>query len=211
MSKPRKAVGAGVGESKTFAAAPGSFEPNPVRHAGDRPIGTGTFDHLLASQHSDEQQAENDLKPKAQISVVRDAFEKKTYDEYTDDRKHTFKPWMTTNPMQAIANRHCPRGHAPRFLGERKVQVDGLRGWEPVIDSKGDPIKLGNMTLASMPREMADERNNDFRRLDADKISRMRDETNEQTSRLANAKGMRVASGEAGFRRVHGSTASLDE
>jgi len=211
MSKDRKPVSAGIGDSKPHVAPPGSFDENPTRHAGGRPVGTGALDYLLASAHSDEQQAENDLKPKARTTMVRDAFEKQTYDKYADERVNTYKPWMTSNPMQAMADQHTPTGHVPRFLGERKTQIDGLRGWQPVIGSNGDPVKLGSMTLASMPREEADERNKFFRDMDADKIRGMRDETSEQTSRLANAKGMRVASGEAGFKRSHGSIAALDE
>jgi hypothetical protein len=205
----RKIMSTGVGQSKQFGAGE-KFEANPVQHAGGRPVGTGPLDHLLASQHTDESLAESAKRPKAQTKVVRDATDKRIGEQYLEDRIAA-KPWMDTNPMQQIAAKHCPPGHAPRFLGARKVEIDGLRGWEPVIGPNGDPIKLGNMTLASMPKDEANERNNHFRQLDKDKISAIRDETVEQTSRLAKAKGMTLAAGEAGFKRTHGNAAALED
>lgn len=205
----RKIMSTGVGESKQFGGAENP-DPTPQRHVNGRPIGTGPLDHLMASAHSDEEQAERDLKPKAQVQVLRDEFQRGVLDQYADSQ-FSADPWMETNPMNAIMDKFVPAGHKGRFLGDRKVQVDGLRGWKPVINENGDTVKLGNMTLASMPIETAERRNAHFRKLDADKISQIRDGATEQAERLAHAKGMRVAPGESGFRRTVGNAAALND
>lgn len=205
----RKIMSTGVGESKQFGAT-GEKEAKPQRHVNGVPVDQTPMGHLLASTYSDEELAERAKLPKARTSVVADEFDRSVLKQY-EDSQFSAEPWMETNPMNAIAKKFVPEGHTGRFLGERKVAVDGLRGWQPVKTTNGDPVKLGNMTLASMPIETAERRNNFFRKMDADKISQIRDGATEQAAQLAHAKGMRVAPGEAGFRRAVGNTAALED
>jgi hypothetical protein len=206
----RKIMSTGVGESKQFNAPSADQEARPQRHVNGVPVEDTPMGHLLASTYSDEELAERAKLPKARTSVVADEFDRGVIKQY-DDSQRAAKPWMSTNPMKAMADKFVPAGHTGRFLGERKVQVDGLRGWEPVKNANGDPVKLGNMVLGSMPIGEAKERNDHFRGLDAQRISQIRDGATEQAAQLAHAKGMRVAPGESGFRRAVGNTAAFED
>lgn len=204
--KTNKSAG-GIGPSRTFAAPAGTFAQQPEFTIEGVPVSNSPHAHAIPSHYSDEAIAERAARPHAVTSVTRDAFDKKIL-ERADFRTHEAEPWLAPDPMKELIAEHCPSGHVPRFLSEKKVAQDGFRGWQPVISDTGDPIRLGNMALASMPKDMAERRNKYYRKLDADKISDIHEQTREQGGRLAHANGMRVAAGSTGFQRQMGGDAA---
>jgi hypothetical protein len=202
----RKIMSTGVGPSKQFGV--GRDEELPAQHVGGRPVGGGQLDHLLGSTYTDEGVAEKAARPKARSSVVRDEFEKRI-DARRDFKLTEAEPWMAPDPMGEMAAAHCPPGHKPRFLSSAKVQREGLRGWKPVIGENGDPVRLGNMTLASMPIEKAEARNAFYRGKDAEKISTIYQNQVEQISQ-SGLRPIMAQRGENSLTRTHGNTA-LDD
>lgn len=82
-----------------------------------------------------------------------------------------------------------------RFLSDRVVRKNGTRGWEREVDERGDPIQVGGMTLASMPKQLADLRNEKYRRLGAEQLAEAREnqaEKQEQITYEAERMGIEV-------------------
>lgn len=201
-------MSAGVGQSKQFGTGP--FEDVERGHVDGRPVGSGSLDHLLASAYTDEGLAEKDARPKAKSSVVRDAFDK-VIQERRDFRVESNEPWMAPDPMGQLVDEYCPEGHRPRFLSDAKVAKEGRRGWQPVISESGEPVKLGNMTLASMPIERAQKRNAFYAGKDAERIQHIYDTQREQIHQS----GLRTVDtsqrGGGGLQRTSGNTTALDD
>ena len=201
MAKKIQSAG-GIGESKQFGAGD-QFEAPPVAHVNGREVGAGPLDHLLAGTLSDEAIAERDKLPKARVQVLREPLDK-AFQERRDFREFESEPWMAPDPMGDVAKEHCPVGHKPRFLSDSTVTRRGMRGWKPVIGSDGQPVKVGNMTLASMPADRAARRNEFYRRKGDDKIEEIYNTQVEQISQ-SGLKATTNNRGNIGLERSHGS------
>jgi hypothetical protein len=200
VAKANKSAG-GIGESKQFGAGD-QFETPPAAHVNGREVGLGPLDHLLAGTLSDEAIAEREKLPKARVQVLREPLDK-AFEERRDFRENESEPWMAPDPMGDIAKEHCPVGHKPRFLSDNTVTRRGMRGWKPVIGTDGQPVKVGNMTLASMPIERAEKRNEFYRRKGDEKLAEIYNTQVEQISRT----GLKVTTntrGNIGLQRSQG-------
>ncbi len=68
-------------------------------------------------------------------------------------------PFIEADPFQAATYSQRAADEAIgmycryRFLGERAVQIRGMRGWEPVRAANGDPVKLAGMILSRKPAD----------------------------------------------------------
>lgn len=72
------------------------------------------------------------------------------------------QPWEAVDPLREIASAHVAPGMRPKFLSPEVVKKKGNRGFEPVIKD-GQPVKVGNLILAQMPEEKAQQRNRHYR------------------------------------------------
>jgi hypothetical protein len=72
-------------------------------------------------------------------------------------------------PMEEAVMRYGTPGMAPKFLSDRCIGVLGLRGYVIVKDEKGDPVKVGTLTMGEIPIRMAEAR----RRYFADESDRL--------------------------------------
>jgi hypothetical protein len=70
------------------------------------------------------------------------------------------------------------------------VKEKGLRGWRPKIGPNGDPIKVGNLTLATMPESRAQKRDAFYRDLRESKAKAIQETFQEQQDRLEHAVGV---------------------
>ena len=64
--------------------------------------------------------------------------------------------------------------HQFRFLSDRVVKRRGMRNWNVVKDDKGDPIKVADLTLAAMPKEIAELRTEKYRQAGVERFENAR-------------------------------------
>jgi hypothetical protein len=202
MAKTNKSAG-GVGESKQFNAPVGSFEDRPEMQVDGQSI-PPHLRHALPSRYSDEGMEEFESRPKAFSETLADAFDKQLH-RRADFLRTEMEPWEAPDARKELANAHTPAGHVPRFLSDNVVNQHGLRGWKPVKTENGDSVKLGNMTLASMPKEVVARRKKAMAGRTADAIGQIYQDQVEQIAKDAHLAGIRVATNsEVGFARQSG-------
>jgi len=73
------------------------------------------------------------------------------------------EPWESPNAMVDLINQHIAPGMSGKFLSPGRVEKNGTRGFEPVKQPNGDPVKLRNMVLGQMPTEKVEKRNKFYR------------------------------------------------
>ncbi|MFH1110996.1 MAG: hypothetical protein V1790_17625 [Planctomycetota bacterium] len=150
-------VFAGVGESKVFVAPEGSMEREidiAQCHMGGKLIADLHFTPeqvaLIAFRNTDEGIA-------AFESETGKKWETRTYSPPTEDRE--FQNFENPDILKDTASAFAKPGMAQRFLGEKRCNQAGLRGWNPVKNKRGELVKVGrNLFLGEMPEEMAAKR-----------------------------------------------------
>lgn len=95
------------------------------------------------------------------------------------------------DPMFEVAEAHREANpdFSFRFLSDKVVKRRGTRGWKPLIDGSGDAVKVADMTLAYMPRQIADLRNEKYRRQGEDDLAIAQGRTVERQERLIHEAG----------------------
>jgi hypothetical protein len=92
------------------------------------------------------------------VKIVRDEFDM-ALAARNDAADGKLEPWSAPDPLKE-ANARVPNPKMKRrLLSPRTVARRGMRGWEPVKDSRGDLVKVGDMFLGEMPIEKARQRN----------------------------------------------------
>jgi hypothetical protein len=159
----------GIGESKVFRDPNAPEEDNPLLdcHINGQKIRDLGFTPLQLSAMSwhitDEGiAANNEGKQEVRASVTRDPLQKSMDKRRDDVLERGMETWEAEDAMRDQVKEHVRPGFKARYLSDATVQKRGMRGWKPVIED-GQPVKLGNMTLAEMPIEKAEARNRKFR------------------------------------------------
>lgn len=158
----------GYGESKVFAAPPGSF-PEERDWSKLTINGFPISDALrtqITYQMTDQGAAEaNEGKEPRRVEVLRDRT--RYQDIHDDGRKlEAYRDnlgdedmLIVDDPMAAVMKENLPEGHRGLFMGEKKIKESGMiRGvlkYQPVLDEKGQPVTIGGMILASVPEKAA--------------------------------------------------------
>jgi hypothetical protein len=204
LPKTNKSAG-GIGHSKQFNAPVGSFEDLPEFRVAGVPLSDHPMKHAIPARFTDEGMAAHDEKPKAFTQVLSDSFDKKLH-QRKDFLKTEMEPWEAPDARKELADQHLPAGHVGRFLSDTVVTQHGMRGWKPVITADGSTVKLGNMTLGSMPKDVAERRNKAMQRRSKDAIDTIYNHQVEQLTKDTRDAGMRMADGEDGFVRTQEST-----
>ncbi len=143
------------------------------------------FPYANTDQGIAEREAEREAKPRASASVTRDQHYKSL--ERFGDSRLAREPWEGADVMQEIIDAHLPEGHRPKFLSDRVVKRQGLRGWKPV---EGAP-RYADMTFASMPEEKAIRRNRTFQSSANEKLTEIHNEFQVMQERDSRDAGMR--------------------
>jgi hypothetical protein len=148
--------------------------------------------HLIAFRHTDQWRELNAhllLQHEPFIQVTCDAQDKQ-FDRFADADALQVWEGGIGNPLDTVAKQHCRPGERPRFLSDTVVKEKGLRGWRPKIGPNGEPIKVGNLTLATMPEERAQKRDAYYRNLRESRAQMVQETFQEQQDRLQHAAGV---------------------
>ncbi len=174
-----------------------------LKTRGSRPEDTNPMaGHGLAHNNTDEGRDKQTAAAKEKgtysesiVSVGDGPYEKMIQkgNDIPEGKSDSAEPWEMVNPQQELADKHVPEGHRPHFLSERVVDRKGTRGWQPCIGENGDPVKLGGMTLASMPIEKAEKRNKHFRDIGNAAVAEVKDQVAETLARtVSDAPGVSI-------------------
>lgn len=90
-------------------------------------------------------------KTKARVQVLSDE-----YDRNLMRVEDSIEPWEAANPIKAAIDRVRTPGMAYHLSSDRVVARNGLGKWLPCKDADGNLVKVGNMTLAAMPKPLFD-------------------------------------------------------
>lgn len=163
-----KLMSTGVGPSKVFCD-PAAPDPNAELrqcHIEGRLIADHyTEDQIAILQWAWTDEgiaARNAGKSDARVQVLSDPLANSLQKRKDDVKERGMESWEAENAMQQQIDRYGKPGFRTRYLSDATVKTKGLRRWDPVIVD-GEPVKLGTLTMAQMPEDLASARNKKFR------------------------------------------------
>lgn len=239
-------VAGGVGESKIFAAPDAAKQAELDRllkcHMGgvlvSDLVDQGKIDATLLGSvlnywSTDEGREEANaakLAPTPGVEVTRNAPGRRGSsldpDKAVEQRRdavrdvdgHAIEPWEAPDVRRDVAEKHTPEGHRARFLSPAVVDKLGTRGWQPVRDANGDPVRVGNMILASMPENKAQGRNRHYQERSRSALVAAHQSFEEQQHKVLRASGTspsvlsrRAADGDIGLQRIPGNSTNVEQ
>ena len=199
----KKPQAAGFGESRIFrdGDAPDPNERLLTLHVAGTPVavmakklGKAGTDWLqkLSYHQTDEGIAERNAgKSGAAARVISDTFQKELHHKADNLEDAGMEPWEAYDPMKELKEKFALPGERVRFLSPRTIERSGMRGWQPKLNSKGDPVKLGNMIMGVMPEGRARRRDKFFAEKAANELKRQQDRLKEEQERTASELGVK--------------------
>ena len=79
--------------------------------------------------------------------------------ERRDFRESSIEAWEAPDPMKELVGKYVAPGMRPKFVSQANAALGKTGGFQPVIDQKGNPVRIGTLLLAQMPEERAAQRN----------------------------------------------------
>jgi hypothetical protein len=196
--KTKKIMSRGVGPSKVHRDPQAGDPYAHLRglHIGGVPIADISEDLVarLSYDHTDEAIAERNAgKAESAVHVRSAAGDRapvtagdfdRSVEERRDFRQNQLEPWEAPDPMKELTEKHVPPGMAAKFLSPAQCDKRGLRGYELVKDSEGQPVKVGRMMLGQMPEPKARARREHYRKVGAARLAAIEEEHAERQRRL---------------------------
>lgn len=189
--KGEKIQSTGIGESELNIAPEGSFAPGEIDWASCTINGQPIPEHLwglvpyaLTDQGRTE---ENEGKEEPRVQVLREPHDK-AVEHYRDDLLNDYPIEEQHDPLRTVVEQHTPKGHRGLMMSEAKCAKEGMRrgvlDYEPVLDDKGQRIRLGGMFLGSVPEDRAKRAERYYRAKNAEKQQNAVDRVKEQTEQV---------------------------
>jgi hypothetical protein len=102
---------------------------------------------------------------------------------------------LAADPMEEVVSRYAEPGFAYGFLSDPATRVLGRRNYEVVKDERGDPVKLGTLTLGRIPERLKDARRRKQEAESSERVAELANEYAQSVNRLkrdAKDMGLRV-------------------
>jgi len=197
-AKTKRIMSRGVGASRVHRDP---HAPDPYRHlrglhVGGVKIETMPEDQVarLSYDHTDEAIEQRNRGKAETAAHVRGTggdrapvtavdFER-SVEQRRDFKEHGLEPWEAPDPMKQLAERHVAPGMAPKFLSPSQIDKRGLRGYEIVKDSDGQPVRVGRMLLGQMPEAKARARREHLRKAGSERLTAIEEEHQERQREL---------------------------
>lgn len=168
QNKLAKQAAAGIPDSPIFTQ-PREEQENPILkcHVGGMPVSQlpPEVHNLLVYEQTDEGVAERNarenVRPPSGITLGADVLTKRCEERRDSIVDRGMEPWEAPNAMQEVADAHVRPGFKGKFLSPAKLEKQGKRGYEIVVDA-GEPVKLRNMILGEMPIDRVKKRNRHY-------------------------------------------------
>ncbi len=123
--------------------------------------------HLIPFAVTDQGLAEAAARPgeRPRCSIGAEPFEKGLA-QMEDE------PWLESDPFREKVDslRQANPDKTFHMLSKNVIQKRGLRGWEVMKAANGEPEAVGGMLVGTMPKRVADRRNEKFRRVGSEAL-----------------------------------------
>ncbi len=123
-------------------------EPTPDPVFGHLLPGASNEELTAAQERLDAERAKRGF---PRVEFGRDATDKRLFDREWDD------PLAADDPLKEVADKYLPEGMGAHFHGDEAVKRLGMRGYRPVINERGDVVKVGTLTLTMKPLAMVEQ------------------------------------------------------
>ena len=140
-------------ENKQLAARIRELEELAPSEAADPRLPARYTNEEIAKREQDRE-TRGVTRDGPKIAITREPWEKQ-FDQKGDQLAEGLEPFECQDPMSECIKLHTPEGHRGRMLSETSCRLRGMRGWQVVLDPKGNKFMVGNMFLGSMPEERA--------------------------------------------------------
>ncbi|MBM3744174.1 MAG: hypothetical protein FJW34_00080 [Acidobacteria bacterium] len=124
------------------------------------------LEHAIPHRYTDQGIDEfNAAAPRSQVRVrVKDGFDR-AIEAREAAANDLIEPWSTPDPLQEAIDKVADQRPDMQYraLSDNVVKRRGMRGWDPAKDKRGETIKMAGMTLARMPKKLAEKRNAYYR------------------------------------------------
>jgi hypothetical protein len=146
--------------------------------------------HRIPYANTDQGIAERLAKPHALTTSGADELDK-TIQHRRDFRENETDAWLAPDPMKDLADKHVKQGFSGKFMNRNKVNRDGARGFERILDDKGHEVTLGNMYLAQAPIDFVKARNKRYQKVSQQQMAEVTNRGSEEQARFARDAGVR--------------------
>lgn len=167
---------------------PPRIDGKPTVNGQPLPVG---FEFAIPFANTDQGIWEKNQLPGARkgsgISVGKEPLDK-AMDQRSD------QPWAQIDPLQAAVDRVAEPGFKYRALSERVCDKRGTRGWENVVDTNGDQVKVGRLFLGRMPEAAAAQRNEHYRAIGSEDMKNLEENLTLDQERAIRDSGSRGVS-----------------
>lgn len=151
--RPEAIVATAESAELTVNGIPISALPVEVQHL----IGYAMTDQGIAERNA--KRVDSMGRPHSGIQVIVN----EGFDQQIRARADAQEPWETANPLLDAKLAFQKPGFRYRGLSPTVIAKKGMRGWQAVLDGRGEPVRVGKLVLAEMPIERAERRNKKFR------------------------------------------------
>jgi hypothetical protein len=141
----------------------------------------------------------------------------KAIQERRDFREGNVEAWETPDPMKGLVAQYVAPGMRPKFISQQNIAQGKTGGFQPVIDEKGNPVRLGTLTLAQMPEERAAKRNAHYAEKGNAQLRQIQQEFHQEQERFQRDAGVRPSAPrpghpdqDTGLHSVRGNLAELE-
>jgi hypothetical protein len=167
-------VQTGVGKPDPRTFDPENPQPDPI-HA----IDPSRIDYSKPQAPVAQRMKHTATDPEKMIEE-REAVRNRIIDEDDADEDLMLAP----SPMEETVERYREPGMAYGFMSDNASRTLGLRGYQPVMDERGDPVKLGTLTLGKIPERIQRKRLRKGEKESTERVQSMSDEYGDAVNRL---------------------------
>jgi len=130
--------------------------------------------------------------------ITRDSFDKRNDVRVDHVLNRGGSIHTAPNERAALAAKHVGPGMKPRFLGGRRLETNGTRGYEIVRDEHGNEVKFGNEVLAQIPTDVYNQRRKSAQVQGESQREGLVDKIHDQQTQVYEAAGLDPALVDAG-------------
>lgn len=122
----------------------------------------------------------------------------KSMQERRDFRESSIEAWEAPDPMKELVAQHVAPGMRPKFLSQQNIARGKTGGFQPVIDEKGNPVRLGTLVLAQMSEERAVKRNAHYQERGNAQLREIQEQFTQEQERFQRDAGVRPSAPRSG-------------
>lgn len=136
-------------------------------------------------RHDEHIRSERAARGLPRVEFGRDAEEKRIFDR-TEGMGGNVDPLLNPNPIKELLDpiAKANPGFSLKLLGNTACKYHGLRGYEPVLDERGNKIELGGMFVGRIPTPVAEARKRHYEQASAADVASVQEDYTEEINKV---------------------------